>query len=127
VQVLAPDGERISGVPAVRGAVLRIPVRTAARPLGTYLVSYRVISADGHPVGGGLTFSVGAPSAQPPSMVTAGGVDRSVAVAGAAVRWLGYAGLALAVGPALFLALLWPRRASRRGPTRLAYAGVGLT
>jgi copper transport protein len=126
VQVLAPDGERISGVPAAHGAVLRIPIRTAARPLGTYLVSYRVISADGHPVGGGLMFSVGAPSARPPSVVSEGGVHRSVAVAVPAVRWLGYAGLALAVGPALFLALLWPRRASRRGPTRLGYAGIGL-
>jgi copper transport protein len=126
VQVLAPDGERISGVPAVRGAVLRIPVRTAGRPLGTYLVSYRVISADGHPVGGALTFSVGAPSARPTPVPSAGGVHRSVAVAVPAVRSLGYAGLALAVGPALFLALLWPRRASRRGPTRLVYAGVGL-
>src|SRR3954471_19264147 len=50
VQVLAPDGRRISGPPVARGAVLRIPVRTAEHPLGTYLVSYRVISADSHPV-----------------------------------------------------------------------------
>jgi copper transport protein len=34
-------------------------------PQGTYLVSWRVISLDGHPVGGALTFSVGAPSATP--------------------------------------------------------------
>lgn len=31
---------------------------------GTYGVSWRVISADGHPVGGTLTFSLGMPSAQ---------------------------------------------------------------
>ncbi len=52
--------------------ILRIPVRRADQPLGTYLVSYRVISADSHPVGGGFTFSVGAPSATPPQ-ASAGG------------------------------------------------------
>src|ERR1700760_1767348 len=31
-------------------------------PQGTSIVSYRVISADGHPVAGSVTFSVGVPS-----------------------------------------------------------------
>jgi copper transport protein len=125
VEVLAPDGKRISGRATANGSVLRIPVRKADRPLGTYVVSYRVISADSHPVGGGLTFSVGAPSARPPDP-SAAGVHRSVAVGVPTARYLGYAGLALAIGPALFLALLWPRRASRRGPIRLVRVGLGL-
>ncbi|WP_433290695.1 copper resistance CopC/CopD family protein [Actinoplanes sp. CA-030573] len=126
VQVLDPDGKRISGEPRVSGATLRIPVRRAAQPLGTYLVSYRVISADSHPVGGAITFSVGAPSAAPPAAGEAE-THRSVAVATPVTRFLGYAGLTLAVGPALFLGLLWPRRRSRLGATRMAYAGLGLT
>jgi copper transport protein len=126
VQVLAPDGKRISGTATSTGAVLHIPVRRADRPLGTYLVSYRVISADSHPVGGGLTFSVGAPSAQPPEAAAAG-QHRSVTVAVPTIRYLGYAGLTLTVGPALMLALLWPRRLSRRGPIRLVRTGLGLT
>ncbi len=38
------------------------------KPLGkgTHVLSYRVISADGHPVGGSILFSVGAVSAAPP-------------------------------------------------------------
>jgi len=32
-------------------------------PKGTYTATYRVISADGHPVSGGLVFSIGKPSA----------------------------------------------------------------
>ena len=126
VQVLAPDGKRISGTATAHGSVLRIPVRKADHPLGTYLVSYRVISADSHPVGGGLTFSVGAPSAQPPSAVVGGG-HSSVAVAIPITRYLAYAGLTFTIGPALLLALLWPRRTSRRGPIRLAYSGLALT
>jgi copper transport protein len=125
VVVLAPDGKKISGTPTVRGDVLHIPVRRADHPLGTYLVSYRVISADTHPVGGGLTFSVGAPSASPPK-VTDAGTHRSVALATPVWHFLGYAGLTLAIGPALFLALLWPRTRSRRGAIALSRAGLGL-
>ncbi|WP_433359609.1 copper resistance CopC/CopD family protein [Actinoplanes sp. CA-142083] len=125
VQVLDPDGKRISGTPTVTGAVLRIPVRRAGQPLGTYLVSYRVISADSHPVGGAITFSVGAPSASPPAPADEK-THRSVAVATPVTRFLGYAGLTLAAGPVLFLAFLWPRRRSRVGAARLAYGGLGL-
>ncbi|WP_239162955.1 copper resistance CopC/CopD family protein [Paractinoplanes rishiriensis] len=126
VQVLDPEGERISGTARAEGSVLRIPVRKAGQPLGTYLVSYRVISADSHPVGGALTFSVGAPSARPPVPAAADGEHRSVALANPVTRFLGYAGLTLAVGPALFLALLWPRTRSRTGAIRMVYAGLGL-
>jgi len=126
VQVLDPSGKRISGTATAVGDTLRIPVRRAGQPLGTYLVSYRVISADSHPVGGGITFSVGAPSATPPQ-ASAGGEHRSVTLATPVAHFLGYAGLTLSVGPALFLALLWPRRRSRTGAIRTVYAGLGLT
>ncbi|MFI7542758.1 copper resistance CopC/CopD family protein [Actinoplanes sp. NPDC049599] len=122
-QVLAPDGKRITGAVTAAGATLRIQVRRADQPLGTYLVSYRIISGDSHPVGGAMTFSVGAPSARPPEREP-GSVHPSVAAAVPAVKFLGYAGLTLILGPALLLALLWPRRLSRRGPTLLVRAGL---
>ncbi|PRY33067.1 copper resistance CopC/CopD family protein [Pseudosporangium ferrugineum] len=122
-QVLAPDGKRITGTVTAAGPLLRIQVRRADRPLGTYVVSYRVISADSHPVGGAMTFSVGAPSARPAESDPTG-VHPSVAVAVPAAKFLGYAGLTLIAGPALFLALLWPRRLSRRGPIALVRAGL---
>ncbi len=126
VQVLDPSGKRISGDVTATGGTLRIGVRKAGRPLGTYLVSYRVISADSHPIGGAITFSVGAPSTAPADPGEAG-THSSVTLATPVTRFLAYAGLTLAAGPALFLALLWPRRASRRGAVRLTYAGLGLT
>jgi copper transport protein len=128
-QIIAPDGKRLAtGDPRVDGRVLTIPIEASSPPRGTYLVSYRVISADSHPVAGGFTFSVGAPSANAPQAgSTSGpGVNGVVKAAIPVGKYLGYAGLVLVVGPILVLALLWPRRLSRRGPIRLVWTGLGL-
>jgi copper transport protein len=74
---------------------------------GTQLVSYRVVSADGHPVGGSLVFSIGMPvsSIAPPS-------DRATALD--VLIWLArigvYIGLFAGVGGVFFL--VWIARAS---------------
>ncbi len=67
------------------------------------MLVWRVVSADGHPVGGSLIFSVGAPSV--------GGPPEAIAPAYRSVQaalWLSkvvlYAGLFLGVGGAFFLA-----------------------
>ncbi|WP_431874491.1 copper resistance CopC/CopD family protein [Micromonospora marina] len=126
VRVIAPDGSRADrGEPTFQGAEVTIPVDPAAGR-GTYLVSYRVISADSHPVSGAFTYSVGAPS-EPPT--DSGSDNRANPVTENAVKvakFAGYTGLLLLVGPALVLAALWPRRLSRRGPARLAWTGLGV-
>lgn len=125
IQVLAPNGKRIDiEPPTVVDRTVTIPLRVPPRPLGTYLVSYRVISADSHPVSGTVTFSVGAPSSVPSA--TEGGVHPVVRVAVPAAKYLGYAGLALIVGPAMFLSALWPRRLSRTRAARVVRAGFAL-
>lgn len=128
VVVIGPDGKRVDrGDPSVVGDDLRIPVRTDVTR-GTYLVSYRVISADSHPVGAGFTYSFGAPSNKPPNPTdaTGGKTDRAVAILMSSAHYLGYAGLVLLAGPVLVLTALWPARLSRRDPTRLAYLGLGM-
>ncbi len=69
---------------------------------GTYVVTYRVVSADGHPIAGSLTFSIGAPSETvvPPDV----DVDppRSMKAAVGIVQALGYLGLLLAAGLVVF-------------------------
>ncbi len=127
IQVIAPTGKRInSGTPTVDGPNLHIPVLTSV-PRGTYLVSYRVISADSHPVGASFTYSYGAPSAAPvESGNSAGHTDPVVRTAVSVAHLIGYAGLILVAGPALVLFALWPKRLSRRDPIRLAFAGLGL-
>jgi copper transport protein len=99
-------------------------VRVPDRPLGTYVVSYRVISADSHAISGAFAFSVGAPSAPPD--VQEVGVRPEVRAAVPVAKYLGYVGLTLTVGPLLLLLTLWPRRLARRGVLRLVWTGVGL-
>jgi copper transport protein len=124
IRVLGPGGQRVDLEPTFAGGLVTVSLRPSART-GTYLVSYRVISGDSHPVSGGFSYSVGAPS-------VAGDLPTELAtdpVVGALVpvtEYLGYAGLVLLVGPVLMLLALWPERLSRRGPTLLAWLGVGL-
>jgi copper transport protein len=129
IRVTGPDGKRAdTGKATVQDHDLRIPVRTGG-PQGTYLVSYRVVSADSHPISGGFSYSVGQVSATPSdSAGPAVSTDPVVKTALAAARYLGFAGLVLLIGPALVLFALWPRRLSTAGPARLAMTAVlGLT
>ncbi|MGK2955620.1 MAG: FixH family protein [Solirubrobacterales bacterium] len=78
---------------------------------GTYTATYRVVSADAHPISGGLVFTVG----------KGGGVsDKTISeliaqtdsglVTGVAFwldRWIGFLAIALAVGSLAFLVMLW--------------------
>ncbi|MEH1053790.1 copper resistance protein CopC [Micromonospora sp. CPCC 206171] len=126
IRVIGPDGSRADrGEPTFEGALVTVPVDPSG-PRGTYLVSYRVISADSHPVSGAFTYSVGAPSTPPTDSGAESRANPVVENAVKVVKYLGYVGLLLVVGPALVLAALWPHRLSRRGPARLAWAGVGL-
>jgi copper transport protein len=127
IHIIGPDGSKVDGaVPTTQGSQLRIPMKPTTER-GTYLISFRVISADSHPIAGGIPFSIGAPSASAPSATTNGTpTDPLVTSLLGGARYLGYAGLVLVTGPALFLSLLWPRRLSRRGPLLMVKIGVGL-
>ncbi|GAA2390788.1 copper resistance CopC/CopD family protein [Dactylosporangium salmoneum] len=128
IRITGPDGERAdTGKPAVRDTELVIPVKPGG-PKGTYLVSYRIISADSHPVSGGYSFSYGQPSATPSADDPGASVQTDPVVKNvmSVARFLGFAGLVLLVGPALVLFALWPRRLSARDPGRVAQAGAGL-
>ncbi|WP_432831221.1 copper resistance CopC/CopD family protein [Dactylosporangium sp. CA-092794] len=128
VRVTAPDGSRAdTGKPSVRDTEVVIPLKSGG-PKGTYLVSYRIISADSHPVGGGYSFSYGQVSATPGAADPGNSVQTDAVVRNAmsVARFLGFAGLVLLIGPALILFALWPRRLSARDPGRVAMIGAGL-
>ncbi|MEU6020647.1 copper resistance protein CopC [Micromonospora sp. NPDC047134] len=126
IRVIAPDGSRVDrGEPTFADSLVSIPVDTSGGN-GTYLVTYRVISADSHPVSGAFTYSVGAPSEPPVDSGDDSRADPVVSNAVKVIKFVGYAGLLLLVGASLVLAVLWPRRLPRTGPTRLAWTGLGL-
>ena len=91
---------------------------------GTYTATYRVISADGHPVSGGLVFSIGKPSATTGKTVSQllaerGGVGEATQVGFAVVRGLQYLSIAAAIGIVFFLLAIWlPALASVAGGDR---------
>ncbi|MFC7649119.1 copper resistance protein CopC [Streptosporangium lutulentum] len=88
---------------------------------GTYVVAWRVTSADSHVVSGAFSFSVGHPSslAVPVEQDT----DPAVPVVDAIGRALAFLGMALVLGGALFVTVLWPAgRADRRG-RRIVWSG----
>ncbi|TGS19364.1 copper resistance protein CopC [Mesorhizobium sp. M2E.F.Ca.ET.209.01.1.1] len=70
---------------------------------GTHVLSWRVVSVDGHPVGGSALFSIGAPSAAP---IAGEAVDWTLRAAIWAARLFFYAGLFLGGGGAFALAWL---------------------
>src|SRR5262249_13187458 len=72
----------------------------AGLPQGTQIVSYRVISADGHPVVGSITFSIGTPNANKLREHADVGITGLVWLARIGV----YLGLFAGVGGAFFLA-----------------------
>ncbi|WP_199423255.1 copper resistance CopC/CopD family protein [Actinotalea solisilvae] len=133
VQVLDARGEVVASAASVAGARLDVDL-TGPVGDGTLVVVWRVVSADGHPLGGSLTFSVGAPSTTAPDVAAdPGGPTRAPPVL-AAARAGGYVGLLLAVGLVAFaiLALAATPDAGRarrrvvvsaRGAAALAAAG----
>ncbi|HEY3894731.1 MAG TPA: copper resistance protein CopC [Pseudonocardiaceae bacterium] len=127
VRVFGPDGSELDnghtvhvGQPSTVGVGL-----SSAPPVaqGTYTVSWRVISADSHPVAGAFTFSVGHPSAgrspagaQPAGSATLGAVY-------AVVRAAAFASFAVLVGSIGFVLLCWPGAITRRDTRRVMLAG----
>src|SRR6202012_2690077 len=77
-------------------------------PKGTQIVSYRVISADGHPVAGSITFSIGEPTDNKPPLETGTGINGLI--------WLTriglYLGLFVGIGGVFFVNWIARRRAA---------------
>ena len=100
---ISPDGQQTDIVATSVDARLTIPVPMAASALqGTHLVSWRVVSADGHPVAGTLRFSFGRESAVAQSTATGTNASSVAVVAARAVLSLTLAfGIAGLFGAAL--------------------------
>jgi copper transport protein len=124
-RVLDADGDRVdTGDPAVRDGVLTVPLRSDL-PDASYVVTYRVLSADSHPVSGAFSFVVGDGALVPAGSVGSDdAIDPGLAVALPLARWLGYLGIALGVGLPVALAWSWPGGWALPLLRRLALGGL---
>jgi copper transport protein len=129
VQLLDATGAAVDTGPATvdpgNPSRVRLPVPTNV-PDGSYLISWRVVSADSHPVHGAFVFTVGdAPASGVPITFRQPRADPVLAVTFWLCRWLAYAGLALLAGAVWFCALCWPSGwADRRARRILATGGI---
>ncbi|MDQ1535532.1 MAG: copper transport protein [Actinomycetota bacterium] len=93
---------------------------------GTYVATWRVISADGHPVQNGFTFSVGEVSATGANaqslanrLLSQQGGSRVVGVINGALRFVEFAATGLLIGAFGFVLLCWPAGRRARVVTRM--------
>lgn len=75
-------------------------------PDGTYVAAYRIVSADAHPVRGGIVFSVGDANASGVGVsdFLGDGADVGWEIVGAVARWMAMAGALVAAGGTVFMA-----------------------
>jgi copper transport protein len=103
LRVLGQDGRRVDDArPRSSGSTVRLALPRLAN--GAYVVSWRVVSADGHPVRGAFTFRVGgtgdqAIAGQLAEKLLVAGVSRTdTAALAAALRMLVFAAMAVIIG-----------------------------
>ena len=104
------------------GAVVTVTLPDLA-PDQRYSVAWRVVSADGHPVSGMLTFSVGDPPAGTPALQPEATQQPVVEVAYIVWTAVWYAVVLLTAGLLVFQ-LVCVRRGARQVPTQLLHAAA---
>lgn len=114
VRVFDARGDRVDtgkvSHPGGAGAQLAVALKPGL-PNGTYTTTYRVVSADSHPVSGGFVFSIGkagTPPAETVGDLLAGASSgRTTEVAFGIARGADYLAIALVLGTLLFILLSW--------------------
>lgn len=119
LKLLTPDGKTLL-LDEVRQQDQRLRLALPAlQAQGSYVLSWRVVSGDGHPVGGSLLFAVGAAS-EVAALAPAENRARQAALW--SVRVLVYLGLFLGVGGVVFRVFLTPLQ---DGPSKAVGTGQG--
>ncbi|HVW91625.1 MAG TPA: copper resistance protein CopC [Devosia sp.] len=123
VTLVTPDGRALPLRADVEGPQLNMPMPSGLGN-GTYGLSWRVISADGHPVGGTTIFSVGAPSSGGVPAAAAEAMDWPVRTGVWLTRVLTYAGLFAGVGGVFFLRWLGDGTSGLRAVRAVTIVGL---
>jgi len=113
LSVLDADGKTVDtgNSEIVDGRTLVAPISESLSD-GTYVATYRVLSADGHPVSGSLLFGVGEGALDRSALPSSTG-DRLWEIIGGISRFIMYLAALVAAGVAFFLAFIHDRAEDR--------------
>ena len=106
-----------------QGAVIAVRLKNGLGD-GTYTESFRIISADSHPVAGTVRFVVGNGVLSTGAAGAGATTDHVTGWVFDVVRWLGYAGFAV-LGGAWLLVTVWPGGRDEPRARRLLWTGWG--
>jgi copper transport protein len=133
IRVYGSDRERVViGSPEhPNGAQSEVTASLPKLDDGTYVVTWRVTSADSHPVEGAYTFQVGPKATLSKgraqgvanALLASTGGSKTVGVVYGIDRALVFAGLALLIGGVAFLVGVWPRGRDQRRAAQVVWAG----
>ncbi|HZP28342.1 MAG TPA: copper resistance protein CopC [Acidimicrobiia bacterium] len=135
VRMFDQKGDRVdTGPPSASGDVVRVAVREKLGD-GLYVVTWRVTSADSHPVQGAFAFQVGtAANATSPAvsslenrLLDQQSSDHVVGALYGVDRGVLFAGVALLLGATAFATLVWPASVTLRRTVRIAELGWAAT
>lgn len=134
MRVIGPNGARVDngGTHHPPGDTHAVAISLPAHlPDGTYIVAWRVISADSHPVHGAFVFSVGTArgAAKANALATSLSHANGSTVVGTiygVIRFATFAALLLLVGTALAVRLVWPGAAAERRVRRVVWTAWGV-
>jgi len=127
VRVVDGRGQRVDTGPVTHpdgtGSAAAVALRTGLGS-GGYVVSYRVVSADSHPISGAFAFTVGdGPLVSASGAVAEGsGTDGVVNALFAGVRWISFVGLVL-LGGLIFVAVCWSEGRTDQRARRIIWTG----
>jgi copper transport protein len=113
LSVLNADGKTVDtgNSEVVGGRTLVAPISETLSD-GTYVATYRVLSADGHPVSGSILFGVGNEALDRSAQPSSSG-DRLWEIIGGISRFITYLAALVAAGVAFFLAFIHDRAEDR--------------
>lgn len=130
LRVFGPDGRRVDDGgdhhPGGRRDAVAVGLPTDLGR-GSYVVAWRVISDDGHPVHGAYVFSVGSDRGAVRASVVAGALatesgSPGVGAVAGLLRWAAFAGLLTLVGLTVLVTLAWPEGGATPRVGRILWA-----
>jgi copper transport protein len=130
IRVFDTSGKRVDHgtITHPNGVGARVAIALPKLKDGGYVVTWRVISADSHPVQGAFTFTIGdaapAKASEVAGLLGSSGGSRAVGVVYGVSRALAFAAMLVLLGGLAFVVLVWPAGAAQRRVRRLAVASL---